>query len=82
MFKMPQGKGRPNKEKTDYVVSKITLSETEMEKKIDDFLKRPENQQVKITRKTAKMAVEAELNRASKEIKKMYSEKDDQELAA
>ncbi len=66
----------------DYNVSKIKLSETEMEKKIDDFLKRPENQNVKITRETAKMAVESELERASKKIGKMYSENDDQKLAA
>ncbi len=67
---------------TDYTASKIKLSEAEMEKKIDDFLKRPENQNVEITRETAKMAVESELDRASKKIGKMYSENDDQKLAA
>ncbi|HOX10426.1 MAG TPA: hypothetical protein P5323_02450 [Candidatus Moranbacteria bacterium] len=81
-----EGGGKPemgtDKSGIDYNVSKIKLSETEMEKKIDDFLKRPENQNVKITRETAKMAVESELERASKKIGKMYSENDDQKLAA
>lgn len=83
---MPQGEKNSNEneqiKKVDYLASNVKVSDAEMEDLIDKFLRRPENQNVEITRETAKMAVESELERASKKIEKIYSEKDDQKLAA